>query len=298
MTPIIIGSSVTGDSHIRRNTERQDSFIVIDGKRHILDGVPGKERYKSAAGKYYLELSDDIKLVAVADGHGSSACPYSKTGSKTAVNVFCDIMVEYATKFSDDMNELFKLLNNEGETTRIAKRIVGDWDERILNIHKLAKREVPMLDEFNKDGNAVWKMYGTTLLGLMITPQFIYAMQLGDGDITYIDKNGVSPVIEGDKILGVETHSISKPSSWKKILTRVINLEGITEAPFMYILSTDGWLNSHSNDEEFYRTCKDYFLMIQEHGTEVVESNLAEWLSETSKMGCGDDITAVFAYFQ
>ena len=105
-------------------------------------------------------------------------------------------------------------------------------------------------------------------------------------------------MIDGDKILGVETHSISKPSSWKKVLTRVVNLDSSDESPCMYILSTDGWINSHATNDEFYKTCREYFSMIQEHGTSVVENNLTEWLSETSKMGCGDDITVVFVYFQ
>lgn len=287
MTPIIIGESVIGESHKRRNIERQDSLLIIDGS-HKHDRTNA----------FYSEISSDVKLIAVADGHGSEACPYSKTGSQTAANVFCDIMAEYAAKYKADMNDLFVSLNREGETTRLAKWIVSEWEKRILQYHAMAKREIPKKENGDIDAGAIWKQYGTTLLGMLITKGFIFSLQLGDGDITYVDNNGVSPVIEGDKILGVETHSISKPSSWKKVLTRVINLDGITEAPFMYILSTDGWLNSHASDEEFNKTCKDYFAMIQEHGTEIVESNLEGWLSETSKMGCGDDITAVFVYFK
>lgn len=288
MTPIIIGDSVRGESHKRRNIECQDSFLIVDGVH--------KHERKS---QFYNELSEDIRLIAVADGHGSESCPYSKTGSQTAVNVFCDIMAEFAAKYKGNMNELFVSLNREGETMRIAKWIVSEWEKRIIRYHvNLAKRDIPRKENGEVDDGAIWKQYGTTLLGMLITKSFIFSLQLGDGDITYVDTNGVLPVIEGDKILGVETHSISKPSSWKKILTRVNSLEGITEASFMYILSTDGWVNSHSNDEEFHKTCRDYFAMINEYGTEVVEKNLPTWLSETSKLGCGDDITVVFAYFK
>lgn len=288
MTPIIIGDSVRGESHIRHDIERQDSLLIVDG-------VHKHDR----SSRFYREISDDVKLIAVADGHGSESCPYSKTGSQTAANVFCDIMAEFAAKYKDNMDELFISLNREGETTRIAKWIVSEWGNRIIRYHvNLARREIPYKENGNRDNRAIWKQYGTTLLGMLITKNFIFSLQLGDGDITYVDKNGVSPVIENEKILGVETHSISKPDSWRKILTRVVSLECATEAPFMYILSTDGWLNSHSNDREFYKTCRDYFTMIQEHGIEIVEKNLAEWLSETSKLGCGDDITAVFAYFK
>ena len=92
MTPIIIGDSVRGESHIRRDIERQDSYLIVDG-------VHKHDRNS----QFYSELSEDVKLVAVADGHGSESCPYSKTGSQTAANVFCDIMAEFAAKYKDNM---------------------------------------------------------------------------------------------------------------------------------------------------------------------------------------------------
>jgi serine/threonine protein phosphatase PrpC len=287
MTPVIIGASVQGDSHIRHEVEKQDSFLIVDGIH--------KHDRNSA---FYQELADDVKIVAVADGHGSSSCPYSRTGSQTAVNVFGDIMAEFAAKFRDDMESLFAVLHSEGETAKMSQHLVREWEKRILQFHAMSRREVLHDAEGNIDSEAIWKQYGTTLLGMLITEKFLFAFQLGDGDIMYVDADGASPVIEGDRILGVETHSISKPGSWKKVLTRVINLEQVGADAFFYVLSTDGWRNSHASDEEFSKTCKDYFCMIQEHGAEVVEKNLPAWLSETSAMGCGDDITTVFIYYK
>ena len=37
--------------------------------------------------------------------------------------------------------------------------------------------------------------------------------------------------------------------------------------------------------------------MINKHGVKAVEENLPSWLSETSSMGSGDDITLLIAYF-
>lgn len=286
MTPVIIGDSVRGDSHVRHNTECQDSYLIIDG-------IHKHDRTSS----YYRELPEGTRIIAVADGHGSSSCPYSKTGSQTVANAFCDIMAEFVVKYKDEMHSLFVLLNSEGEATRVAKSLVREWEKRILDVHRLNKREVPRRENGDADAELIWKQYGTTLLGMLITKHFIFSLQLGDGDIMYVDNTHVLPVIEGDKILGVETHSISKPTSWKKVLTKVTSLSNCAEKPFMYVLSTDGWMNSHVSETEFHKTCMEYFKMIQEHGTEVVEENLSNWLSETSKMGCGDDITVVFAYF-
>lgn len=37
--------------------------------------------------------------------------------------------------------------------------------------------------------------------------------------------------------------------------------------------------------------------MIKEHGANVINANLKTWLSETSEMGCGDDITVLMVYY-
>ena len=70
-----------------------------------------------------------------------------------------------------------------------------------------------------------------------------------------------------------------------------------SEEPYMYILSTDGFANSYTSDEEYQKTCKDYLQMLQEHGADTVQANLKNWLTETSELGCGDDITVVMVYF-
>ena len=103
--------------------------------------------------------------------------------------------------------------------------------------------------------------------------------------------------MEDEKILGVETHSLSKIDSWKKVVSAVRRRDEADGLPYMLMLSTDGFANSYKNADEFQKTCVDYFAMIQQYGTDAVAANLKSWLSETSAMGCGDDITVLIAYF-
>ena len=63
----IFGEAVKGASHKNNNISCQDAFKIE-------------------------HLSESCSIVAVADGHGSSACPYSKYGSAMAVNTFCYII--------------------------------------------------------------------------------------------------------------------------------------------------------------------------------------------------------------
>lgn len=273
MKRTILASSVQGANHIRVDKPNQDSYKIVEF--HTVDGQP-------------------ITIISVADGHGSDKCPYSATGSKVAVNAFCSIMQGLVESYAIEMEQLFILLNHEGNT-RIASIIDREWKSRIKNNHSKNKREWPVDKDCNTDYQAVYRLYGTTLLGLVITSEFIFSLQIGDGDIIYVDASSVANVIEGDKILGTETHSLSKLDAWRKSYT-VTRRTADLEEPYMYLLSTDGFANSHKSEEEFFKSCQDYFTMIVENGPKVIQEHLTDWLAETSELGCGDDITVVMAY--
>lgn len=271
MKEIIFGKSVQGASHIRSETECQDS-----NKSVILE--------------------DGTIILAVADGHGSKNCPYSKTGSKIAVNVFCDTLKNLYNGYAENPDQLLTYLNREGDT-RIAMAIDAEWKRRVAERHKKNKREIGKLENGEDDLASVYKQYGSTLLGLLITKSFVFGFQLGDGDICYVTDNGIELVVEPDKILGVETHSLSREKSWEKAITVVRRISVCDILPAMFSLSSDGYANSYKSEEEFHNTVKDYLGMLKEYGHEAVGENLPGWLSETSAMGCGDDITMLIAYF-
>lgn len=259
-----------GASHIRNGRECQDSL-----KKVVKDS--------------------GAVILSVADGHGSDSCPYSRNGSFSAVNVFCKIMEDYLDTYDGQPEMLFTFLKREGDT-KIAQEIEAEWKRRILRLHTRCKREMSFDEKGNKDREAVYKLYGSTLLGLVITEDFLFAFQLGDGDIVKVSESGVYNVIEADKILGTETHSISKAEAWKKAITLIRRREENEQLPVMYMLSSDGLSNSYKNDEEFQKTCMDYYALLKEYGVKAVSGQLKTWLQETSEMGSGDDITALFAY--
>ena len=265
MTRRVFGESVQGASHIRTGRECQDSLKKV-------------------------EKDENTLILAVADGHGSDSCPYSKTGSEVAVNVFCKIMGDYLETYAGQPELLLTFLKREGDT-KVAQAIDAEWKRRILKLHSKYKREII------PDKEAIYRMYGSTLIGLVITKEFLFAFQLGDGDIIKVSEMGVQNIIEADKILGTETHSLSKAQAWKKAITYIKKQEENEPLPIMYMLSSDGMANSYKNDDEFKKTCSDYFDLLKEHGAKAVSDNLKAWLNETIELGCGDDITALFAYF-
>lgn len=271
MKRYILGEPVQGFSHIHGNMECQDSCKQV-------------------------ELEDGAIILSVADGHGSKPCPFSKNGSEIAVNVFCDKMSGIYSGYQSDPERLPSYLNHEG-SLKFAQDMERDWKASVLEAHLAMKREMPLTADGQEDSNAVYRMYGTTLLGLLIAPAFVFAFQLGDGDITYVDAQGAQPVVTGDKLLGVESHSLCSADAWKKAVSSVHLRNWNQVLPCVFMLSTDGFSNSFVNDEEFEKTCNQYFGMLNEYGAAAVKENLKSWLAETSRLGCGDDTTLLMAYF-
>ena len=265
----IIGESIQGYTHIQRNLECQDR-------------------------KLSRELEDGSLVLSVADGHGSRSCPYSGTGAELAVNTFCKLIDELHFGFQN-AEDLSGFLNHQG-SLKFAQTVERAWKEAVQTLHREKGRPMPMTQTGEEDLNALYRLYGTTLLGLLIAPTFVFAFQIGDGDITYVDDGGVQPVVVADKLLGVESHSLCSREAWKKAVSAVHFQPWEQHLPCAFLLSTDGLSNSYADDEAFGQTCAQYFEALKTYGPDTVEENLPEWLSETSRLGCGDDTTLLMAY--
>lgn len=274
MKRYICGECVKGAAHERNNKPLQDSKKII-------------------------EISDCIAILAVADGHGSDRCIRSDRGSVIAVNSFYAVMKNYLLSYGQDANGMANLvtfLNREGDT-RFAQDLCEEWQTRVKQSFYKNKIEEMVATDGTIDWKAVYTLYGTTLLGMLITDSFVFSFQIGDGEINLITETDICSMVEAEKFLGTETHSLSKPDAWRKAVTSLRRKNMGDNTPYLYMLSTDGFLNSHVSDEEFQKTCREYFNMIGQYGFEEVKNNLARWLKETSEYGCGDDITVVMAYF-
>ena len=266
---------------------------IVKGATHVRNQMPCQDNKK------IIKISDEITIIALADGHGSSKCPRSDRGSMIAVNSFYHIMKKYLEIYGEDeedITHLMTFLNREGDV-RFAQDACEEWQARVKQ--SFYKNKVEGMT--NEDGSIKWpsvfSLYGTTLLGMLITDSFVFSFQIGDGDISAVTKDAVEPLVEPEKFLGTETHSLSKPDAWRKAVTSVHRLEAESRESYMYILSTDGFANSYTSDKEYQKTCRDYLQMLQEYGIDVVQANLKKWLTETSELGCGDDITVVMVYF-
>ena len=268
--PVLLGKSVRGASHIRSGAPCQDSWQA-------------------------LRRRDGLVLLTVADGHGSAACPHSGEGARLATQVFCDVLSRLSNRFAGQPESLYMWLCREGSLL-LPRDLDHEWKRRVEARHLRRGRPLPRGKNGETDRKALWALYGTTLLGLLLARDFLFAFQLGDGDICLLRPDRVVKILDPEKMLGVETHSLSRENAWEKAVTAVRRFPPDFTGPALFTLSTDGLANSYPGEAAFHAALADYFRVLREHGAAAVRAHLASWLSETSALGCGDDITFLLAW--
>ncbi len=271
MKQAVFGESVRGASHILRGTKCQDSC------RRVL-------------------LEDGTAILAAADGHGSDACPHSRTGSKIAANLFCGIVRAMYLDFRGSGTDLAAFLSGDGGGI-LARTVEREWKARILESHRAKGRPFPRGEDGREDTAAVFRQYGTTLLGLLITKDFVFAFQLGDGDVCLVREDRAERLIPYERTLGVATESLCMADAHLRAHAALRRIAPSAGEPVMFTLTTDGFSNSYETDEAFLDTLSDYLRTIVGHGAGAVREHLSGWLEETSREGSGDDITMMIACF-
>lgn len=258
-----IGACIRGDTHIRNNMPCQDALLI----QHI-EGLG--------------------LLCILSDGHGSKQCKYSDEGAKVALEVVASL---YKNMNSQRGKKNIYNIIDQTKDIELPKKIERLWKEEIRRIHQKAQREVVKTD---KD---LFTLYGATLLTLLITEAFIFAMQLGDGDILATSKDGETDYfIQADHVLGVATYSLCMNDSWKHFNNRLVRIQKGMEIPELFLMSTDGYINSFINTQDFLQIGKDYLNILKQEGADFIREHLSQWLNETSKEGSGDDITFAMVY--
>jgi serine/threonine protein phosphatase PrpC len=277
----VIGETVPGASHIRSGTPNQDAILYVRESGRALP-----------------------ILLSVADGHGSPKCFRSDKGSRFAVRKAAQIIGE----FLEERRGNFDL--TEIETTGedyLPREIVKKWKKTVeyhLKQNPFTEEELKKLEE--KSGANSRKLieenpllaYGTTLLAAALEENFVLYVQLGDGDILNVSKSGevTKPLPEDERLLANETTSLCLKDADKDFRFSVQKISA-EESPAIILLSTDGYLNSFSDESGFFQAGTDILQMLaEEKGFESVNENLKGWLEEATQMGSGDDCTVGIIY--
>jgi hypothetical protein len=252
-------------------------------------------------------------ILAVSDGHGSAKSFRSDRGSRFAVETAIKVIQEFfLSSQSSDIN--FSALKDAAQRL-LPPRLVNEWrkavnkdlglsendEEKSTNKPNFTDEEKQIL--VHKDGEAAWQAvennyflaYGATVLAVLVTEFFIVYIQLGDGDILEVDSKGntTRPLERDPNLIANETTSLCMNKAWNEFQVHIkLYPQGTPkEIPALILVSTDGYSNSFSTDEGFFKIGRDYQQMFKSNLTEEVRQKLEGFLQETSEKGSGDDIT-------
>ncbi len=251
----------------------------VRGSFHITNNMPCQDAIKIAKNEKYI-------ICSVADGHGSPDCKFSDEGATAATDV---VNLYFESLFSETTDVYDFLRGNRA--IHLPKKIEQLWKEKIQSIHKEKDTESGLTE------SQLYKLYGTTLLSILITDDFIFCLQIGDGDILEVLEDGTtSYLIDSEVQLGTETNSLCQKESWKFFKSILIKISEQIHMPALFIISTDGYVNSFASENDFLSIGNDYLENITKTGLQKTKENLTDWLSNTSQGGSGDDITIGLIY--
>ena len=238
------------------------------------------------------ELDDGAAcIMAIADGHGSAACPLSETGARFAVEVANEILEAFqlGIKAACETGSAVKRLAEEN----LPRDIVRQWRERVENdwLERNPKAACAMKD-------TDYLKYGTTLICALVTLHHLFLLQLGDGDILLVTSQGEVdvPMPKDARLLGNETWSLCSAGAETRFRLRYLRMDEAGQNLALVLMSTDGYANSFATEDGFQQAGLDCLQLIRTVPEAVLREQLPAWLDETSREGSGDDMSLALLY--
>ncbi|MGW7073969.1 PP2C family serine/threonine-protein phosphatase [Streptomyces sp. NPDC054866] len=252
------------------------------------------KKYSQDSGGVLSVAEGRAAVLTVADGHGSAAHFRSDLGSWWAVEEFTACAVGFALEAVRVGADATGWNGLRAEARRLPQQVAHRWRERALlhdcNSPAHGGRHVSAPADDEPD----LAVYGSTLIGAVVTQSMLFCWQLGDGDIVLVDADGTphTPLSTGPD-MGDETDSLCEPEPWRKMRSHWQPFTG--GAPPVVLLSTDGLSKSFADHQGFLDFATGVTERAAAQGVPAVQAQLADWLERAAKYS-GDDTTFVGAF--
>lgn len=247
-----------------------------------------KNKLKDKGSQDYLrcENLEDGVICAIGDGHGIRRCKYSYKGSEFACNACIDILTDLYIKIRNtDENSLENLVEELRKDESIQKNIQQKWRQYVIEHYKTKVPNVYDID---------YVLYGTTLIGVLLTKKFRIYLQIGDGDIIeYTNHFNLIEYNKDSKVYGV-LNSMYLDDAYKYIDLKIdtINKQDIDAL----VMFSDGFTNSFRTYNELSESLR---YTINQYRKNVftrynVNKEYKKYLESLSRNNSKDDISIIF----
>jgi serine/threonine protein phosphatase PrpC len=192
---------------------------MFKGFKAIARGESHKEKEMPCQDAVFFKQYKNGGIIAVADGHGSEKHFRSDSGAALAVDIAFNTMLEFTNILADemkktrknraDMERFFAASVNEARINQIERTVISRWRGAVIEhyrAHPLSDEECELCSKLNldtNDENTQVRFYGTTLLTALLTDDFWFVIQIGDGRCVIINarKKAYFPALD-DEALG------------------------------------------------------------------------------------------------
>jgi serine/threonine protein phosphatase PrpC len=140
------------------------------------------------------------------------------------------------------------------------------------------------------------KAYGTTLLGVLVGPETLHWVQVGDGAMVQIVGGEASYLVSPPpEALGNATPSLCDEDAHEKIRYGTTMIHS-GHMPSGIVLTTDGVPNSFDDNTGFLSFCSETAHRADTSSS--FQADLPRWLQEISRRGSGDDTSVALAWLR
>lgn len=275
-----LGATVRGASHVRRDEPAQDALAW----------------WPLAGPAAPLAL-------AVADGHGAPTYFRSAIGASFAVSLATTLLWQLAAAHGPGAD--LRRLRRAGQE-QLPRHLARAWREAVLadlaatpfsdvELERLRSRTGERAARRLETDPAV--AYGSTVVAALLAPEYIFFLQLGDGDMLLVGEDGAvsrPPLAEDPNLFANRTTSLCSPDAWQHV--RIALLPRPAPPPALLLLATDGYANSFVDEAAFRGVGGDLLETLRSEGAAAVQEALPDWLAATSEAGSGDDISVALAW--
>ena len=278
-------STCKGESHIKSNKVCQDSS--------------------------YCEVSPELSIALVSDGHGGEHYFRSDIGSKYACEVATSVIKEFVKQVPSDlfegtgftqfgiMNDISEIRSNHQIATlrRLSEAIIANWRAKIKEhaannpALQVELEHVPAdFQDALKDENRIAKVYGCTLMGYVQTPNYWFSFQVGDGKCFSFHKETgpKQPILWDDACFLNKTTSLCDSNAIGEFR---FTYQGDGHFPYAVLLGSDGLDDSFGEDKNLINFYIQLLKMAFTTGLDKTKETVDADLPILSKRGSQDDMS-------